>query len=85
MDIKEKVQTYMNEKEKEMIELQTILTSCPAVSPDSGGDGETEKGNRLVKWLKGKDLKISNFTMPLIKGFHQEKGRILLLQFRRKR
>ena len=61
MDIKAKVQTYMNEKEKEMIELQTILSSCPAVSPDSGGDGETEKGNRLVKWLKGKGFKNFEF------------------------
>ncbi len=34
-----------------MIELQTLLTSIPAIAPESGGQGEAEKCAALEKWL----------------------------------
>ena len=35
----------------EMIELETLLSSIPAIAPESGGDGESEKCAALEKWL----------------------------------
>lgn len=63
MNIKEKVNFFIRGKENEIIELQTLLTSHPAISPDSDGDGESEKADALVKWLESKgfnDIKFYN-------------------------
>jgi len=35
-----------------MIELQKLLSSIPAVAPESEGDGESEKAGALVAWLR---------------------------------
>ncbi|MCQ2576024.1 MAG: M20 family metallo-hydrolase [Treponema sp.] len=34
-----------------MVELETLLTSIPAIAPEGGGDGETQKADALQKWL----------------------------------
>lgn len=34
-----------------IIQLQTLLTSIPAIAPEGGGDGETKKADALEKWL----------------------------------
>jgi succinyl-diaminopimelate desuccinylase len=34
-----------------MVELETVLTACPAIAPESGGDGELEKCKILEAWL----------------------------------
>ena len=39
---------------KEIIELQTLLTSIPAIAPEGGGDGEEKKCRVLEKWLSEK-------------------------------
>ena len=38
--------------ERDMVDLETILTSHPALSPENGGDGELEKCAALEDWLK---------------------------------
>jgi len=43
---------YLNESRKEMISLQKKLCAVPALSPDSGGNGESEKAEVLLAWLK---------------------------------
>ena len=40
-----------NNKDK-IIELQSLLTSIPAIAPEGGGDGELEKCQALEKWLR---------------------------------
>lgn len=39
-----------------MIELQRLLTSIPAIAPESGGQGEFEKGLKLVEFLKSTEI-----------------------------
>lgn len=34
-----------------ILQLQTLLTSIPAIAPEGGGDGETKKADALEKWL----------------------------------
>lgn len=56
---------YLESKKNEMIELETLLTSIPAIAPEGGGDGETEKCNALEKWLKNKGFtNIERFEAP---------------------
>lgn len=52
MNIKETVKSYINSKEAEIIQFQSLLTSYPAISPDSGGDGESAKAEALVNQLR---------------------------------
>ena len=40
-----------NNKEK-AIELERLLTSIPALAPESGGEGELKKCEALEAWLK---------------------------------
>lgn len=49
----DKLKNYLNlnETRSSMIELQTLLTSIPAMAPESGGDGEIEKCHALERWL----------------------------------
>ena len=35
----------------QMIELESLLSSIPAIAPESGGDGESKKCAALEKWL----------------------------------
>lgn len=48
------IQDDIEKYRSEMIELQTLLTSIPAISPESGGQGEFDKAEALVNWLKSK-------------------------------
>lgn len=50
---------FLESKKSEIIELQTLLTSHPAIAPEGGGDGEAEKSAALEKWLISKGF--SNF------------------------
>ncbi len=36
----------------EMLEIQRLLTAVPAISPESGGEGELKKAKVLANWLK---------------------------------
>lgn len=48
----ETLRNTINSDIKKMIELQTLLTSIPAIAPESGGEGEIKKCEALEKYLK---------------------------------
>ncbi len=48
----EKALEYLGTAEAGVIELETLLTSLPAMAPESGGDGEWEKAEALEAWLR---------------------------------
>lgn len=65
MDRKKSVFQWIEKAEPEMVELQRILTSVPALSPESEGDGETAKAYALISWCKDKGIdKIENYPAP---------------------
>ena len=45
----------------EIIELQTLLSSIPAMAPESGGDGESKKCAALKNWLIERGFKENQF------------------------
>ena len=49
--MKEKIFSFIENSVEDMIGLETLLTSIPALAPESGGDGELEKAIALEKWL----------------------------------
>ena len=52
MNSKEKVFAAIEASEKEVVELETLLSSIPAFAPESGGEGELAKCEALEKWLR---------------------------------
>ena len=40
-----------------MVELESLLTSIPALAPENKGDGEAKKAEALIKWLKEAGVK----------------------------
>lgn len=49
----------------EIVELETLLTSHPALAPESGGDGELEKVTALEDWLKSQGFtQFQRFDAP---------------------
>jgi succinyl-diaminopimelate desuccinylase len=50
--MKEKIIDYIKKSEALAVELETELCRRPAVSPESGGEGELEKCRFLEGWLK---------------------------------
>ena len=44
--------SFLNASRKDIVDLEKLLTAVPAVAPEGGGDGETEKCAVLEKWLK---------------------------------
>jgi len=51
MSERERIFQRIHDFRNEMIDLQVKLCSCPAVSPESGGDGEAEKAKILISFL----------------------------------
>ena len=45
---------FLADKKNEIVELQTLLTSIPAIAPEGGGDGEEKKAVALENWLRHK-------------------------------
>lgn len=56
---------------KQMIELETLLSSIPAVAPESGGEGELKKCEALKKWLLG-----AGFAENQFERFDAPDGRV---------
>ena len=54
------IDKFIEENRKTIIELETLLSSIPAISPVSGGEGEAEKARALENWLRGRGF--DNFT-----------------------
>lgn len=57
--------SFLESQKKEIIELQRLLTSIPAIAPEGGGEGETKKADALEKWLKENGFEnIQRFEAP---------------------
>ena len=55
---------FLADKKNEIVELQTLLTSIPAIAPEGGGDGENKKALALENWLKQKGFeKITRYEV----------------------
>lgn len=66
-----KVQDFLKSQKKEMVALESLLTSNPALAPENGGQGEIKKAEALIKWLKEQgfdeskgEAKIERFDSP---------------------
>lgn len=56
---------FLNNNRDKIIQLQTLLTSIPAIAPEGGGDGETLKCDALEKWLRAEGFNnIERFEAP---------------------
>ncbi|MCL2480508.1 MAG: M20 family metallo-hydrolase [Spirochaetaceae bacterium] len=56
MQEKKLIKKYIVSAREEIIEFQRLLTSIPAISPDSGGKGELAKAKALENWLESKKM-----------------------------
>jgi succinyl-diaminopimelate desuccinylase len=54
--MKDKVLAYIDSLEDLAIELETELCKRPAISPESGGEGELDKCEFLESWLRARGL-----------------------------
>ena len=52
MSIDSKVSSFFEENRKNIIQMETKLSSIPAIAPEGGGDGETKKCAYIESWLK---------------------------------
>ncbi|MBQ0167555.1 MAG: M20 family metallo-hydrolase [Treponema sp.] len=65
MELFEKLTSTIDASRKEMIELETLLTSVQALAPESGGQGELAKCEKLAEWLKANGItKLERFDAP---------------------
>ena len=56
---------YIEGHTHDMVELESLLTSHPALAPENGGDGEKEKCDALEDWLKKNGIsRIEHFDAP---------------------
>lgn len=56
---------FLESQKEEIINLQKMLTSIPAIAPEGGGVGELEKCNALQAWLEKKGFKnIERYDAP---------------------
>ncbi len=65
MDTGELIESYIKGKESSIVDFQRLLTSFPAISPDSEGDGESAKADALIKRLREMGFEnIETFNAP---------------------
>ena len=63
--MKEKIFAFIDNSEELAVELETELCKRPAISPDSGGEGELEKCEFLQSWLKAHGInQLERFDAP---------------------
>ncbi|MCR5495166.1 MAG: M20 family metallo-hydrolase [Treponema sp.] len=55
----QKLYDFIKASSAQMVELETLLTSHPALAPENGGQGEIEKAKALVEWLKANGIQES--------------------------
>ena len=56
---------FLNNSRRDIVALQTLLTSISAIAPEGGGDGETKKCDALQTWLKNAGFtNIERFEAP---------------------
>jgi succinyl-diaminopimelate desuccinylase len=54
--MKERIFSRIEASEAGIVELESLLTSIPAVAPESGGQGELAKAEALEAWLRKKGI-----------------------------
>ncbi|MDR3341247.1 MAG: M20 family metallo-hydrolase [Treponema sp.] len=54
--MKDALFTFIDKSAALAVELETELTRLPAMSPESGGEGELDKGEFLEQWLKRRGI-----------------------------
>ena len=65
MNTFEKVCKTIDESRDEIVQLETLLTSIPAMAPENGGQGELKKCEALATWLKDHGItKLERFDAP---------------------
>jgi succinyl-diaminopimelate desuccinylase len=65
MTMKEKAFKWLEGSVDGIVELESLLTSIPAVAPESGGHGEMRKAESLIGWLGSKGIhEIERFDAP---------------------
>jgi len=63
--MKEKLFSFIDNSTDLAVELESELTKRPAISPESGGDGELEKCLFLEKWLRAHGItRLERFDAP---------------------
>lgn len=61
----ENVCEYIEKNKETLIELEKLLTKIPAISPESGGNGESEKCAALEQWLAAHGIdNLEHFDAP---------------------
>ena len=61
----ETVQKYIRSREKDMVQLEKLLTENPALAPENGGQGELNKALALTEWLTENGFSdIQSFDAP---------------------
>ena len=58
----ETLSTWIKNSTRDMVALETLLTSIPAIAPESGGNGESEKCAALEAWLLQAGFSKSQFV-----------------------
>jgi len=54
--VKERIFAFIENAVEGIVGLETLLSSIPAIAPESGGQGEIEKAVALEKWLRAAGL-----------------------------
>ena len=61
----DQLRLYIEEHTQDMVELERLLTSIPALAPENGVDGEEKKAQALEKWLLDNGIKdIKHYDAP---------------------
>ena len=56
-------QEFLINSRSDIVELESLLTSIPAIAPEGGGDGETKKCDALEAWLKQNGFSKDGYTI----------------------
>ncbi|MDR3146082.1 MAG: M20 family metallo-hydrolase [Treponema sp.] len=63
--MKERIYDFIDNSEALAVELETELTGRPAISPESGGEGELDKCEFLEGWLKKRGItRLERYDAP---------------------
>ena len=54
---------FLKSNKREIVALETLLTSIPAIAPEGGGAGESKKADALEAWLRDKDFDKNGCTI----------------------
>jgi succinyl-diaminopimelate desuccinylase len=65
MTLKDKAFKWLDGSTSGIVELETMLSSIPAIAPESGGVGEMKKAESLIGWLGAKGIhEIERYDAP---------------------